>query len=69
MKKINVFILLLLVNFSFGQNINTKIKVDGVSAVIGDYVILDSDIDKTLIDMESQGISTKEFPDVNYLEN
>jgi len=61
MKKIKVFILLLLVNFSFGQNINTKIKVDGVSAVIGDYVILDSDIDKTLIDMESQGISTKDI--------
>jgi len=61
MKKINVFLLFLLVNFSFGQNINTKIKVDGVSAVIGDYVILDSDIDKTLIDMESQGISTKDI--------
>ena len=61
MKKINVFIFLLLVNFSFGQNINKKIKVDGVSAVIGDYVILDSDIDKTLIDMESQGISTKDI--------
>jgi peptidyl-prolyl cis-trans isomerase SurA len=27
--------------------------------VVGDYVILDSDIDKTLTDMESQGISTK----------
>ena len=61
MKKINVFIFLLLLNFSFSQNINTKIKVDGVSAVIGDYVILDSDIDKTLIDMESQGISTKDI--------
>ena len=61
MKKINVFIFLLLVNFSFGQNIYKKIKVDGVSAVIGDYVILDSDIDKTLIDMESQGISTKDI--------
>jgi len=61
MKKIYVFLLFLLVNFSFGQNINTKIKVDGVSAVIGDYVILDSDIDKTLIDMESQGISTKDI--------
>ena len=61
MKKITVFILLLVVNFSLGQNINRKIKVDGVSAVIGDYVILDSDIDKTLIDMESQGISTKDI--------
>ncbi|MDC0643611.1 peptidylprolyl isomerase [Flavobacteriaceae bacterium] len=36
-----------------------RIKLDGVVAVVGDYVILDSDIDKTLTDMESQGISTK----------
>ncbi|MDC3133175.1 peptidylprolyl isomerase [Flavobacteriaceae bacterium] len=36
-----------------------KIKIDGVSAVVGDYVILDSDIDKVIIEMESQGISTK----------
>ena len=36
-----------------------KIKVDGVSAVVGDYVILESDIDKTLVEMKSQGIPTK----------
>ena len=36
-----------------------RIKIDGVSAVIGDYVILDSDIDKTIVEMESQGMSTK----------
>ena len=36
-----------------------RIKIDGVSAVIGDYVILDSDIDKTLVEMESQGVNTK----------
>ena len=24
-----------------------RVKIDGVSAVVGDYVILDSDIDKT----------------------
>ena len=35
-----------------------RIKVDGVSAVVGDYVILDSDIDKALVEMESQGMST-----------
>ena len=39
--------------------LTNRIKVDGVSAVIGDYVILDSDIDKTLVEMKSQGISTK----------
>ena len=38
---------------------SARIKVDGVSAVVGDYVILDSDIDKTIFEMESQGMSTK----------
>lgn len=36
-----------------------RIKIDGVSAVIGDYVILDSDVDKTILEMESQGIDVK----------
>lgn len=35
-----------------------RIKLDGIAAVIGDYVILDSDIEKTLIDLKSQGAST-----------
>ncbi|WP_076456187.1 peptidylprolyl isomerase [Zobellia uliginosa] len=35
-----------------------KIKVDGIAAVVGDYVILESDIEKTLIDLKSQGVST-----------
>ena len=36
-----------------------RIKIDGVSAVIGDYVILDSDVDKTILEMKSQGIDVK----------
>lgn len=36
-----------------------RIKIDGVSAVIGDYVILDSDVDKTILEMESQGIDVR----------
>ena len=36
-----------------------RIKLDGVLSVVGDYVILESDIDKTVADMESQGISTQ----------
>lgn len=45
----------------FGQSDTTKqrIKIDGVAAVIGDYVILDSDIDKAYVDLQSQGIPTK----------
>ena len=38
---------LFLINLTFSQSLDNKIKVDGVSAVIGDYIILDSDIDKT----------------------
>ncbi len=38
-----------------------KIKLDGISAVVGDYVILDSDIEKTLIDLRSQGASVEDI--------
>ena len=38
-----------------------KIKLDGIAAVVGDYVILESDIEKTLIDLRSQGASTKDI--------
>jgi len=39
----------------------TKVKLDGIAAVIGDYVILESDIDKTLIDLKTQGASTEDI--------
>ena len=38
-----------------------KVKIDGVAAVIGDYVILNSDVEKTLIDLRSQGASTEDI--------
>ncbi|MDO6470632.1 peptidylprolyl isomerase [Maribacter sp. 1_MG-2023] len=38
-----------------------RIKLDGIAAVVGDYVILDSDIEKTLIDLKSQGASTEDI--------
>ncbi|WP_242535760.1 peptidylprolyl isomerase [[Muricauda] lutisoli] len=37
-----------------------KVKLDGIAAVVGDYVILESDIDKTLIDLKNQGASTED---------
>lgn len=37
-----------------------RIKLDGISAVIGDYVILESDVEKTLIDLRNQGASTED---------
>jgi len=56
------FFLFSLISLSLGaQNdaLASRIKVDGVSAVVGDYVILESDIDKTLVEMKSQGIATR----------
>lgn len=39
---------------------SVRIKLDGIAAVVGDYVILDSDISKTLIDLKSQGVSEED---------
>lgn len=38
-----------------------RIKIDGVAAVVGDYLILESDIDKFLIDLRNQGVSEDEI--------
>ena len=38
-----------------------KQKVDGVIAVVGEYVILDSDIDKTTLELKQQGVDTKDI--------
>ena len=45
------------------DTVNTfkRIKLDGIAAVVGDYVILDSDIEKTLIDLKSQGAATDDI--------
>ena len=62
MKHTSFFLLIVFLHSPLYSQNNKKIsriKVDGVSAVIGDYVILESDIDKTLVEMKSQGISTQ----------
>lgn len=56
-----LIILLLMFNLNvLSQSNNNRIKVDGVASVVGDFVILDSDIDRMYIEMESQGLSTKD---------
>lgn len=37
------------------------IKVDGVAAVVGDFIILDSDIDKNFKQLKAQGVSTEDI--------
>jgi peptidyl-prolyl cis-trans isomerase SurA len=59
MKFINNTILLTFLVFTtiaFGQK---REKVDGVVAVVGDYIVLDSDIDLELIQLKAQGVDTK----------
>lgn len=38
-----------------------RLKVDGIVATIGDYTILDSDIDKAYVEYSQQNINTKDF--------
>ncbi|NCO62973.1 MAG: peptidylprolyl isomerase [Flavobacteriales bacterium] len=37
-------------------------KVDGVAAVVGDFIILDSDVDKAILQLEAQGVNTTNIP-------
>lgn len=39
----------------------TERKIDGVSAVVGDFIVLDSDIDKAFLQLEAQGVNTREI--------
>ncbi|WP_317235143.1 peptidylprolyl isomerase [Gelidibacter sp. F63206] len=39
-----------------------RIKVDGVVAVVGDYIVLDSDLDKQFAQLEASGVSKSDMP-------
>ncbi len=52
-------LILLIILFSLVATAQKKQKVDGVAAVVGDFIVLDSDIDLMLIEMQSQNIDTK----------
>lgn len=40
---------------------NLRQKIDGIIATVGDYIVLDSDIDKSFLEMTSQGNSVKDI--------
>ena len=56
----SVLVILLFTTPFFAQN-NERRKVDGVAAVVGDYLILESDIDKAYIDLQQQEVDTREI--------
>ena len=70
MNYINKFIYtILLFNFfiCFSQDNESekRIKVDGISSVVGDFIILESDIDKVMIDMNHRVYQQEVFQNVN----
>ena len=70
MNKLVTICFLMIGVFGFSQATDTtkkRVKIDGVSAVVGDYVILESDVDKAYIELESQGVSTAEVSRCNLL--
>ena len=42
------------------QKTFSRFKAEGVSAVVGEYVVLDSDIDKSYLELQQQGVSIKD---------
>ncbi len=42
-------------------NTSKKLKVDGIIATVGDYLVLDSDVDKAYLELASQGQSVKDI--------
>ena len=71
---ITFFLLLFAIGIGFSQEIikdkteplkndipSKKQKIDGVIAKVGDYIILDSDIDKSYLEISSQGNSIKDI--------
>lgn len=75
--KTSLFVALCFISYTFKTNaqeiipekqpdktepvVKGKQKVDGIIATVGDYIILDSDIDKAFIEMQSQGASVKDI--------
>lgn len=51
------------------KNTSKRQKVDGVIATVGDYIILDSDVDKSYLELSSQGQSVKDIPRCQMLES
>ena len=46
----------------------SRIKADGVAAVVGDYIVLESDLDREIAQLEAQGADLRGRRGANYLE-
>ncbi len=70
-KSINTLLIAALTATSLTINAqdNSRKKIDGVVAVIGDFVVLESDIDKAYVDLKNQGINTSDIKRCELLGN
>lgn len=59
--KINSCLLLILISTTAVFAQPKKQKIDGVAAVVGDYVVLDSDIELTLMELKAKGMTSEDF--------
>ncbi len=55
-----ICLLFFISNIIIGQDTN-RVKIDGVAAVIGDFVVLESDVDKQFTQLKVSGVSTKDI--------
>lgn len=58
--KLKKIVALVFITITTLQAQSKKQKIDGVAAVVGDYVVLDSDIDLMQIELRANGISAKD---------
>ena len=66
MKNYLILLIFFYVSIIFSQE---RQKIDGVAAVIGDFVVLESDIDKQFTQLKVSGVSMEIFLNVRFLEN
>lgn len=58
LSKTNILVVISVLS-TFITTAQNKQKVDGVAAVVGDFIVLDSDIDLMYIELQAQGVDTK----------
>lgn len=59
--KLKALVVLVMITVTTLQAQPKKQKIDGVAAVVGDYVVLDSDIDLMMIELRANGVSSKDI--------
>ena len=67
MRNINKIITVLLVLVALHVQAQKRVKVDGVAAVVGEFIILDSDIDKFRLEMSQENEDSSKLSDCEIL--